>query len=110
MNSVSKLILVAAIGTIFAGCASPKLNTGGEKIRVLSPDEVTSCRELGKTTGSVVSKVAGIDRPKETMEEELETLSRNSAAKMGGDTIVPLTVMENGQRTFQIYKCIDPNG
>ena len=110
MNSVSKLILVAAIGTVFAGCASPKLNTGGEKIRVLSPDEVTSCRQLGKATGSVVSKVAGIDRPEESMEEELETLGRNSAAKMGGDTIVPLTVMENGQRTFQVYKCIDPNG
>jgi len=110
MNSVTKLMLIAAIGTIFAGCASPKLNTGGEKIRVLSPDEVSSCRQLGKTTASVVSKVAGIDRPKESMEEELETLSRNSAAKMGGDTIVPLTVMENGQRTFQVYKCIDPNG
>ena len=108
MNSVNKLILVAAIGSIFAGCASPKLNTGGEKIRVLSPAEVTSCRELGKTTSSVMNSVAGIDRAEESIAEELETLSRNSAANLGGDTIVPLTVVENGQRTFLVYKCIDP--
>jgi len=109
MNSVKKLILLVAIGTIFAGCAAPKLNTGGTKVRVLTPEEVTSCRELGKTTSSVMNKVVGIDRSAESIEEELETLSRNSAANLGGDTIVPLTVVENGQRTFQVYKCIDPN-
>ncbi len=101
-------MLLVAIATIFAGCASPKLNTGGTKVRVLSPDEVTSCRELGKTTSSVMNSVAGIDRPEESIAEELETLSRNSAANLGGDTIVPLTVVENGQRTFLVYKCIDP--
>ncbi len=56
-----------------------------------------------------MNKVVGIDRSAESIEEELETLSRNSAANLGGDTIVPLTVVENGQRTFQVYKCIDPN-
>jgi hypothetical protein len=110
MNSVSKLILVAAIGTIFAGCSTPKLNSGGEKIRVLDPTDVSSCRELGKTNASVTNSVVGIDRPLETIEKELETISRNSASKMGGDTIVPLTVVEGGQRTFVVYKCIDPNG
>jgi hypothetical protein len=108
MNSVNKLILLAAIGTIFVGCAAPKLNTGGTKVRVLTPEEVTSCRELGKTTSSVMNSVVGIDRAEESIAEELETLSRNSAANLGGDTIVPLTVVENGQRTFLVYKCIDP--
>jgi hypothetical protein len=27
---------------------------------------------------------------------------------MGGDTIVPLTVVENGSQSFIVYKCIDP--
>jgi len=100
--------MVAAISTVIAGCAAPKLNKGGTKVRVLSPDEVTSCRELGKTTSSVMDKVVGIGRSAESIEEELETLSRNSASNLGGDTIVPLTVVENGQRTYQVYKCIDP--
>ncbi|MCZ6796863.1 MAG: DUF4156 domain-containing protein [Gammaproteobacteria bacterium] len=108
MKSVHKIILVTAISAVFAGCATPRLNAGGEKVRVLAPDEVSSCRQLGKTNATVLDKVVGINRPIESMAEELETMGRNSAANMGGDTIVPLTVVENGSQSFIVYKCIDP--
>ena len=42
--------------------------------------------------------------------EELRIVARNSAARMGGDTIVPLTVIEEGQQTFVVYKCVNPDG
>jgi hypothetical protein len=42
--------------------------------------------------------------------DELIMMGRNSAARMGADTIVPLTVVENGQQTFMVYKCVDPDG
>jgi hypothetical protein len=29
---------------------------------------------------------------------------------MGGDTIVPLTVIEKGEQTFVVYKCVNPDG
>jgi hypothetical protein len=109
MKSIKNLMLVVATSGIIAGCGVPKLNDESEKVRVLSPDEVTSCRELGKSSASVLSKVAGIPRPESAIEEELETMGRNAAADMGGDTIVPLTVIEDGKRSFQIYKCVDPN-
>jgi len=108
MKSVDKMILVIAISVVFAGCATPKLNEGGEKIRVLAPNEVSSCRQLGKTNATVLDKVVGIDRPIESIGKELETMARNSASSMGGDTIVPLTVVENGGQSFIVYKCIDP--
>jgi hypothetical protein len=108
MKSVDKIILVIAISAVFVGCATPKLDEGGEKVRVLAPNEVSSCRKLGKTNAKVLDKVVGIDRPPESMAEELETMARNSASSMGGDTIVPLTVVENGGQSFIVYKCIDP--
>jgi hypothetical protein len=37
-------------------------------------------------------------------------MARNSASRMGGDTIVPLTVIEAGQQTFVVYKCVNPDG
>ena len=37
-------------------------------------------------------------------------IARNSGARMGGDTIVPLTVVEDGQQTFVVYKCVNPDG
>ena len=103
-------MLIAATGLIISGCASIEMSSGGEKVRVLAPNDVTSCKHLGKTNNSVTAKVAGVKRPIETIEGELMTMARNSASDMGGDTIVPLTVLTDGKQSFNIYKCIDPNG
>ena len=108
MKSVKKIILVVALGAIITACAVPKLNEGGEKARVLSSSEVSSCKKLGKTSATVLGKVLGLDRPIEAMTKELQTIARNSAANMGGDTIVPLAKIKNGSQSFTVYKCIDP--
>jgi hypothetical protein len=52
------------------------------------------------------SDVAYIDRNREKVATELETLARNAAASMGGDTVVPETVVsEQGEQSFGIYRC-----
>jgi len=94
---------------LLSACSTLKLTTGGEKVRVLDPAEVESCREMGRTSNSVTSKVV-IDRPEDAIAKELRVLARNSAARMGGDTIVPLTIIEAGQQTFMVYKCVNPDG
>jgi len=109
MRTTKNIFLMVAIGLIVGSCATIKLSSGGEKVRVLAPDEVSSCKKLGQSNSSVTDKVL-VKRPIETIEYELETLSRNSAAKMGGDTIVPLTVIEAGKQSFIVYKCINPDG
>ncbi len=103
------LILATAIA-VLAGCAGLKLSAGGEKVRVLDPSEVSSCRELGRTNTTTTAQVVGIPRPIEALSKELRIVARNSASNMGGDTIVPLTVIENGAQTFMVYKCVNPDG
>lgn len=104
------LALVAA-ALLLAGCATAlKLTEAGEKVRVLGPDEVDSCRLLGRTNASVTWVVAGVKRPENVIVQELRVVARNAAARLGGDTIVPLTVADEGQQTFQVYKCINPGG
>ena len=100
------LILSAAL---MSACSQLELTQGGEKVRVLDPNEVSTCRELGRTNASVTARVI-VDRPAETIAKELRTIARNSAARMGGDTIVPLTIVEEGQQTYVVYKCVNPNG
>ena len=96
------LLIVAMICTI-GGCASTiKLSDEGKKVRVLEPGEVESCRELGKTNTSVTAIVFGIERPKDAIRKELRVVARNSASRMGGDTIVPYTIIEKGQQTFVV--------
>jgi hypothetical protein len=77
---------------------------------LLDPTEVASCRELGKTNNSVSWQVVGIARPEDAVSKELRILARNSASRMGGDTIVPLTVIDKGTQTFVVYKCVNPDG
>ena len=105
-------LLLAGITAVLmtAGCAGLKLSAGGEKVRVLDPAEVSSCRELGRTNTTTTWTIAGIPRPIETVGKELRIVARNSAANMGGDTIVPLTVIQEGAQTFLVYKCVNPDG
>jgi hypothetical protein len=103
-----KLSIIAAI-TLLSACSTLKLTAGGDKVRVLDPSEVSSCRELGKSNNKVTASL-GFERPADTIEKELQIIGRNSAARMGGDTIVPLTVIEDGAQTFIVYKCVNPDG
>lgn len=103
------ITLIVASSFLLSACATVSLTEEGEKIRVLDPGEVTSCKNLGRTTTSVTAKVI-IERPEDSVAEELRTIARNGAARMGGDTIVPLTVIENGTQTFVVYKCVNPDG
>lgn len=108
---IKNLTLFSLAALLIVGCASRiKLNNEGEKVRVLDPSEVSTCRELGKTNTSVTWSVVGIERPEEAIAKELRTIARNSAARMGGDTIVPLTIIDKGQQTFVVYKCVNPDG
>ncbi len=109
MKITNKILLIALTVLFVSGCAAVKLTDGGEKVRVLAPDEISSCKKLGQTNNSVLDRVV-VKRPIETIETELETMARNSADNMGGDTVVPLTVIEDGKQSFTIYKCIDPDG
>jgi hypothetical protein len=104
-------ILLCTLGAavLLSGCATLKLTEGGEKVRLLDPAEVSSCRQLGRTNASVTARVV-FERPESAVAEELETVARNSGANMGGDTIVPLTVIEDGKQTFIVYKCVNPDG
>jgi hypothetical protein len=106
---MKKITFLLCAAFLLSACSTLKLTEGGEKVRMLDPDEVASCRNLGRTNTSVTAKVV-FDRPADVIAEELATVARNSASRMGGDTIVPLTIIEEGQQTFVVYKCVNPDG
>ena len=106
-----KNLCLIGLGLLLGACATGiKLDAQGEKVRVLDPGEVASCREIGRTNTSVTWVVVGVERPRDVVSKELRIIARNSAARMGGDTIVPLTVIDKGQQTFVVYKCVNPDG
>lgn len=88
-------------------CTTIKLTHEGGKARVLSADDVVNCQKKGAATVSVNQKILNIV-PKQSsrIAKQLQILARNSVIHMDGDTIVPMSKVDNGQQTFAVFRCI----
>ena len=101
-----KFMVIMLVLVMLSGCSWVKLTPQGEKVRVLSDAEVTTCKRLGKTTANVADRIGGIERKDHIVKENLEMLARNAAGEMGGDTVVPASAITEGKQTFDVFKCI----
>lgn len=81
------------------------LDPAAKNVRTAWNDNVSSCRELGKVTVSVMDRVGPVDRNNITVRDELEVLARNQAAEMHADTIKPLAEPSNGSQPWGAYQC-----
>ncbi len=88
-----------------SACTWVSLSAQGEQVDMATMDAVADCKRIGKTTVSTLSKLAGMDRHRESMQDELNKLARNSAVDLGGDTVVPLSPIEEGRQVFAVYNC-----
>ena len=93
--------VVAAVG----GCSWVKTTESGARVRVANADEVEACADAGTTQVSVMDKLGVVSRNQTRVGEELATLARNSAAQLGGDTVVAITDIVDGTQTFAVYQC-----
>jgi hypothetical protein len=104
---IKYLLLVAAVLGLMA-CSWVNLTPAGREIRIVNQQDVKSCKKIGKTMVTVADKVMGMKRKESAIEVNLEVLARNAAADMKGDTIVPVTPIQNGKRTYAVYRCMGP--
>jgi hypothetical protein len=105
----SRAVRFAAIAglAIFAGgCTWVKLTAPGEGVRVGTTAQVAACKRIGATHAKTSTKMAFFSRGGRKVDEEIETLARNEAAEMGGNTIVPQgPTSSEGRRSFDVYRC-----
>ena len=105
MKRLMDFAAVAVVIAVLQACAWVKPTALGAEVRVATAAEVAGCSQAGSTEVSVLDKVAGVRRGYTTVSEELATLARNSAAQLGGDTVVPISEIVDGTQTFAVYKC-----
>jgi hypothetical protein len=91
---------------VLSACSWVKLTPQGEKVRVLTVEEVAKCQHMGQTTVSLMAKVAGLDRYPEQVQDELNVLARNSAVDLKGDTVAPISPVTGGKQVFGVYRCM----
>lgn len=86
-------------------CTWVKVSEQGESVMVRNANQVADCKKVARTTASLRSKVLGVERSKEKVQKELETLARNAAVDYGGNVVVPSSEITDGKQTFDVYQC-----
>lgn len=80
-------------------------DAGTNAVRTAWNGDVSSCRDLGKVTVSVMDHIGPVDRNDITVRDELQVLARNEASKMHADTIKPLAEPVDGSQPWGAYQC-----
>jgi len=100
-----RVVMILALAVVAAGCTWVKPTSEGEKVRVVSAAEVAKCEKRGQTTVSLIDRLAGIRRDPQQVQKELDTLARNSAVTLEGDSVVPVGKEKDGRQTYDVYRC-----
>ena len=99
------LLLLAPVLLLSACSWGITMDDAAKNVRTAWSGDVSSCRDLGKVTVSVMDRVGPVDRNTITVRDELEVLARNEAAKMHADTIKPLADPADGSQPWGAYQC-----
>ncbi|HQT81996.1 MAG: hypothetical protein B7Z60_06975 [Ferrovum sp. 37-45-19] len=104
-----KLSHLIILSTLLASCSNSFIaeKTGADEVRMLYPNQVSSCDFKGKTRVSVIDKIGFIDRDPTAVEQNLIKLARNNAIEMHGNVITTTEVPVEGQQSFNVYYCKD---
>jgi hypothetical protein len=98
--------LLILVPLVLTGCSwGIKLDDSARNVRTAWNGDVGSCREQGKVTVSVASRVGPVDRNDLKVRDELEVMARNEAAKMGADTVKPMGEPNDGSQEWGAYTC-----
>ena len=98
--------LVAATATLLlaSGCTWVHMAPGAKAVDVVTGTP-TGCEQRGEVEVSVKESIAFYDRNPLRVRDELETLARNEAPGLGGDTVQPLDGYEDGTQRFAVWRC-----
>jgi len=105
LQNLIKLASLMALLVCVSACTWVKATPGGTKVVVSDGAGVSNCVSKGEVESVLKSRVGGFERNATKVKGELETLARNEASKMGGDTIVALSNVRDGKQNFGVYRC-----
>ena len=86
-------------------CAWIELTEEGSEVILVKAGNVTNCQKLGITNVTVTHKIGALTRDEDVVTEELIIAGKNSAVKLGGDSIVAKGENIEGKMSFDVYKC-----
>ena len=99
------LPFLAAAGLLaLSGCTWVHMAPGASAVQVVT-GAPAGCEARGEVEVSVRDSIAFYERNRLRVREELETLARNEAPGLGGDTVQPLDGYEDGNQRYTVWRC-----
>ncbi|HEY0893090.1 MULTISPECIES: DUF4156 domain-containing protein [Cellvibrio] len=99
-------LLLAAIVSLTSACSWVKVSEQGASVAVANAANVRNCEKVRTVNVKVKDNFVGsMKRSPEKVATELTNLARNEATQFGGDTIVPVSLVQDGRQSFDVYKC-----
>ena len=99
-----RLAVIATSAVLLSACTWVHMAPGAKAVRVVNAAP-TGCEQRGEVEVSVKESIAFYDRNALRVRDELETLARNEAPGLGGDTVQPLDGYEDGNQRFAVWRC-----
>jgi hypothetical protein len=106
MNARVAFVAAAAFALLGAGCTFVKMGPGAEEVRVVAPGQLPAgCEKRGEVEVSVKDRLGPYERDALRVRDELETLARNEAPGLNGDTIQPKAPPADGAQRWLVFRC-----
>ena len=102
---MKNFLLAAIAAAAVTGCTWVQLTAEGENVSLVGVDRIGNCGRVGRATSKTLGSIVTVERGGGRLQAELLTLARNEAGRMGGNTVVPESLIDNGQQDFGVYNC-----
>jgi len=102
---MKNFLLAAIVAAAVTGCTWVQLTGEGENVSLVGVDRIDNCQRIGRATSKTLGSIMTVERGGGRLQKELLTLARNEAGRMGGNTVVPESLIQNGQQDFGVYNC-----
>lgn len=102
---LQQVLAVAFTGAVLASCTWVEPDAAGSNVRVAYKEDLARCTKRGDVNVSVKDRVWFYDRNELKVRDELESLARNEAARIGADTVQAINEPREGVQDFAAYRC-----
>lgn len=99
------LISLSLLSLTLTACTWVQLTSEGEGVRLAGAAQVANCERIGSATARTLGEIVTVERGGGKLQTELLTLARNEAGRMGGNTVVPESLINDGQQSYGVYTC-----
>lgn len=96
---------ITALLCCLSACTWVNENPAGQSVAIVHSNQLGQCQQAGTISARTKHKLGFIKRGQKKVLQELQTLARNEALKIGANTISATAPPTDGKQTYIAYKC-----